>query len=161
QAAVAALKVVRRTRDHVADVDRLAGLRIGDQAVVGGFVLQVEHGSHALGGAGEGGMRRYIGGAFVADPYLAAVVQSPPQLRSSPGRHGGPRPDRRLAGCLICDGRQSGEAAHVATGMPPASLPPPPPMPSFARPKWITRAPLKARRSVPPCRLGWMRGRPR
>ena len=77
QAAVAPFDVLRRARDHVADIDRLARLRVRDQAVISRLVLQVEDRSHALGGARERRVRYDIGDAVIADPDLAIVLQSP------------------------------------------------------------------------------------
>ena len=87
QPAMAPFDVLGRTRDHVADVDQLAGLRVGEQAVLRRLVLQVEDRSHALGGAGECRVRHDIGDAVVADPDLAIVLQSSQQFRPRSSRH--------------------------------------------------------------------------
>ena len=55
-------------RDHVADVDRLAGLRIGDQAIVREGVLAVEYAGQRVRGAGERGMRGDVVDALAFEP---------------------------------------------------------------------------------------------
>lgn len=82
-----AVNVVMAGRDHVADVDRLAGLRVGHQAVVGVPVLQIEDLGQGMGGPGQGRMLDHRANLLPADPQLAPVAQSPEELLACPCRH--------------------------------------------------------------------------
>jgi hypothetical protein len=62
EAPIAVLQIVDRTRNHVADADRLAGLRIGDQAIVREGVLAVEYAGQRVRGAGKRGSTADVAG---------------------------------------------------------------------------------------------------
>ena len=70
QTSMAALQVVDRTRDHVADVDGLTRLWIRHQAVVGELVLAIEHGGKALRSSLQLRVRGDVVDALVAEPHL-------------------------------------------------------------------------------------------
>ena len=71
QPAVATFQIVDRARDHVADVDGLAGFRVGHQTVVGELVLAVEHRGEAARRTLQLRMRGDIVDTLVAQPHLA------------------------------------------------------------------------------------------
>ena len=68
QCGMAADEVLARTRDHVADCDRLAGFRIRHQAGIGRLMLKIEYPGNRRGGAAQGGMVHRIRYLVGTDP---------------------------------------------------------------------------------------------
>ena len=71
------LQVLLAAGDHVADVDRLAGLGVGHQAVVGVLVLAIEDVGQGLSGAGEGRVGGDVVDALVPEPQLTLSAAQP------------------------------------------------------------------------------------
>ena len=93
---VAALQIGLRPRDHVADVDLLAGLRVVHQALRPALELPIEDRRHRFGGLGERGMIGDVADSFVADPDVRpAGGQRLQELVSGPRPHG--QPSLRIA----------------------------------------------------------------
>ncbi len=82
-----AREILARARDHVADGDRLARLRIRHQADAGVLVLQVVDLGQRLGGAAEAGMLHDIDNALAVDPDLACAAKSLQEFLACPCRH--------------------------------------------------------------------------
>src|SRR6185436_3198436 len=70
EAAIAALQIVDRARNHVPDSDRLPGFGVGDQALVGEGVLAVEDAGEGFGGAGQRRMRGDVVHPCAVEPQL-------------------------------------------------------------------------------------------
>ena len=87
EAAMAALKVFPRPRDHVADIDRLAGLGIGHQADIGVPMLKVEDLGQRPGGARKGRVVDDRGNLVAADPKVAPARQTTQKLFAGTRRH--------------------------------------------------------------------------
>ena len=110
QPVVAAHQIGLRPRDHVADVDLLAGLRVVHQALRPALELPIEDRRHRLGGLGERGMIGDVADSFVTDPDVRpAGGQRLQELVSGPRPHGQPpcaslggrdRGDHRLRQCV-------------------------------------------------------------
>ena len=72
----------------MADVDRLSGLGIGDQALVGELVLPIEHVGKACGSASCRRVRRRVGDQLAVDPHRPlGTAQIVEELGSGPCRH--------------------------------------------------------------------------
>ncbi len=84
---VAARNVLARARDHVTDVDPLAGLGVRHQTVVGVFVLQIERGGQTLRGTRERRMISDVGDLVAAHPDRAVVFQSREEFGARTSRH--------------------------------------------------------------------------
>ena len=89
QAAVAPLQILLRAGDQVADVDRLARLGVGHQAVVGVLELAVEHGGQRGGRPGQRRVLGHVVDALVAEPHLALAGPQTLQerLTAAPSPH--------------------------------------------------------------------------
>ena len=89
----------RRERGkHVADVGRLAGLGIGDQAFVGELVLPIEQLGKACSSASCSRVRRRVGDQLPVDPHRAlGTAQIVEELGSGPCRHVGIRSQKRTS----------------------------------------------------------------
>ena len=88
QALIAALEIGDRARNHVADVHRLARVRVWHQTLRGIAVLPIEHVRQGVRGAREGGMRGDVVDSLVAEPHRAACLAQPVQkLRPRPCSH--------------------------------------------------------------------------
>ena len=105
QACVTALEVGARARNHVAQVDRLAGLGIRHQADVARLMLQVEDLRHRIRRAGEGGMRHDVADLVIADPQLARLRQAFEKFASGACSHW--RSPRRSTTRVDLTGRSS------------------------------------------------------
>jgi hypothetical protein len=91
EACVSPQKVLARARDDVADVDRLARLRVGHEADLRRLVLEVEEPGDRARRAGEGRMRGDVAHALAAHPDLAVVLQPLEEFLASARRHGADR----------------------------------------------------------------------
>ena len=103
---VPALQIVLRPRDHVADVDGLAGLGVGHQTVVGIFVLPVEDRGQLVGRAGERRVVDDVVDPLVPEPHLSLPgLETLQELLTRAGAH-----------CLVPTQRgRRGFARHHAT----------------------------------------------
>src|SRR5262249_34519937 len=68
-------KVLTRARNHVADIDRLTGLRVGHQADVCRLMLEIEDLGQRPRGARKRRMSSYVADLFTIDPDLARTFQ--------------------------------------------------------------------------------------
>jgi hypothetical protein len=84
---MAALKVFPRPRDHVADIDRFAGLGVGHQADIGVPMLKVEDLGQRPGGARKGRVVDDRGNLVAADPKVAPARQTTQKLFAGTRRH--------------------------------------------------------------------------
>ena len=88
QSAMATLQILLAAGDQVADVDRLAGLGVRHEAVVGVLVLPVEHLGEGLGRTGQRRMGRHVVHPLAAEPHLAApAAQALEELLAGPRSH--------------------------------------------------------------------------
>ena len=90
---MAAPKVFRRPRDHVADIDRLAGLGVGHQAGIGMPVLKGEDLGQRPRGARKGRVIDDRGNLVAADPKVAPARQTTQELFAGARRHASPPVD--------------------------------------------------------------------
>jgi len=141
EAAMAAPKVFRRPRDHVADVDGLAGLGVGHQADIGVPMLKIEDLGQRPGGAlGRQLLRvrdvmrtgtrnptvrwdtslRETAAAHFGSGWLFVVVRdgkiiaAAQEERSSRGKHDASFPARAVAYCLREAGLSPSDLDYVA-----------------------------------------------
>ena len=87
QRLAAARQILARARDHVADRDRLAGLRVRHQADLGMLVMEVEDLGQRMGGAAELGMVDDVGNALAVDPDLAGAAKAFQEFLARACRH--------------------------------------------------------------------------
>ena len=96
------------------DVDRLAGLGIGHEAVLGVPVLEVEELGHRARRAREGGMVRDVAHAHAVDPDLAFRPESVQELLSRAcGHRCPPVPMRRAFAVASCFEEDERRARHA------------------------------------------------
>jgi hypothetical protein len=77
-----------RSRNDMADIDRLACFRIRHEAYISLAMLQVEDLAKGMRRPAECGMAGHIAHLLAADPDLATVIQAAQELGSRPCRHG-------------------------------------------------------------------------
>jgi hypothetical protein len=80
-------EVLARTWNHMADVDWLAGLGIGHQAVLARFMLKIENLREGLRGARERRMRCDVADLVIANPDLARALQPHEEFLSGSCTH--------------------------------------------------------------------------
>ena len=121
ESGLAVPQLVLRPREHVTDVDRLAGVRVWDETLGCVFVLTVEHARQGRRAPTCRRVRRRVGNELPVDPHGALRgAETVEELGSRSCCHGGIRPDigrsRKLLECKAgwqrIPGRSAGQGSR-------------------------------------------------